>query len=238
MTPSSTGRSMQIKGRNKIPQGAAGFTLVELLIAVAISGIVMGGIYSVYLSQQTSYTAQAQATAMEQNVRAAVYFMQRDISMAGCDPSGTAHAGILTAESHSIRLTEDLNGNGDLSDSNEDISYYLYIPKDGIQKLGRRSPYEKNNNPVSPQPVAEGVDVLDFVYLDGARHVLPTPVSDPSKIRSVQVTLLVRSDRPDPHYLNTIVYRNQSGDVIFGPGNDHFRRRLLTVEVRCRNLAF
>jgi type IV pilus assembly protein PilW len=232
MTPSSTGRSMQIKGRNKIPQGAAGFTLVELLIAVAISGIVMGGIYSVYLSQQTSYTAQAQATAMEQNVRAAVYFMQRDISMAGCDPSGTAHAGILTATAHAIRLTEDLNGDGDAAEYNEDISYSLYT-SGGIQKLGRKTPFTASN-----QPVAEGVDVLDFVYLDGARHVLPTPVSDPSKIRSVQVTLLVRSDRADPHYLNTIVYRNQSGDVIFGPGNDHFRRRLLTVEVRCRNLAF
>ena len=232
MTPSSTGRSMQIKGRNKIPQGAAGFTLVELLIAVAISGIVMGGIYSVYLSQQTSYTAQAQATALEQNVRAAVYFMQRDISMAGCDPSGTAHAGILTATAHAIRLTEDLNGDGDAAEYNEDISYSLYT-SGGIQKLGRKTPFTASN-----QPVAEGVDVLDFVYLDGARHVLPTPVSDPSKIRSVQVTLLVRSDRPDPHYLNTIVYRNQSGDVIFGPGNDHFRRRLLTVEVRCRNLAF
>jgi type IV pilus assembly protein PilW len=232
MNSQSTGRPMRIKGRNRIWQGAAGFTLVELLIAVAISGIVMGGIYSVYLSQQTSYTAQAQATAMEQNVRAAVYFMQRDISMAGCDPSGTAHAGILSATAHAIRLTEDLNGDGDAAEYNEDISYSLYT-SGGIKKLGRKSPFTASN-----QPAAEGVDVLDFVYLDGARHVLPTPVPDPSKIRSVQVTLLVRSDKPDPHYLNTIVYRNQSGDVLFGPGNDHFRRRLLSVEVRCRNLAF
>jgi len=218
---------MRIKGRNKISQGAAGFTLVELLIAVAISGIVMAGIYSVYVSQESSYTAQAQATAMEQNVRAAVYFMQRDISMAGCDPSGTAHAGILTAAAHSIRLTEDLNGDGD-------ITYDLYV-KDGVQKLERKTPYSINH---TGQVAVQGVEVLDFVYLDGARHVLPTPVSDPSKIRSVQVTLLVRPDKEDPHYLNTVVYRNQSGDVIFGPGNDHFRRRLLTVEVRCRNLAF
>jgi type IV pilus assembly protein PilW len=232
MNPLSTGRSMRIKGKNRISQGAAGFTLVELLIATAIAGIVMGGIYSVYVSQQTSYTAQAQVTALEQNVRAAVYFMQRDISMAGCDPSGTAHAGILTATAHSIRLTEDLNGDGDAAEYNEDISYSLYT-SGGIQKLGRKTPFTTSN-----QPVAEGVDVLDFVYLDGAGQVLPAPVSDPSKIRSVQITLVVRSDKADPHYSNTIVYRNQSGAVIFGPRNDHFRRRLLTVEIRCRNLAF
>jgi len=214
-----------------------GFTLVELLIAVAIAGIVMGGIYSVYRSQQSSYVAQAQVTALEQQVRAAMFFMQRDISMAGCDPTGHANAGILTAGSNFIRFTEDLNGNGDPSEYNEDIAYSLYTSK-GVQKLGRRSPYKKNNHLVSNQPVVEHVDSLNFVYLDAAGNVLLTPVSDPSRIRSVQITLVVRGDKADPHFSNTTIYRNQFGARIFGPANDHFRRRLLTAEVLCRNLAF
>ncbi len=209
-----------------------GFTLVELLIAVAIAGIVMGGIYSVFLSQQSSYEAQAQVTALEQKVRAAMYFMQRDISMAGCDPSGNAHAGILTAGSHSIRLTEDLNSNGDSTEYNEDVTYDLYTTG-GIQKLGRKSPFTASN-----QPVVEDVDALDFLYFDAAGNVLPTPVSDPSRIRSVQITLVVRGEKTDPRFSNTTIYRNQAGTSIFGPANDHFRRRLLTAEVMCRNLAF
>ncbi len=209
-----------------------GFTLVELLIAVAIAGIVMGGIYSVYRSQQSSYVAQAQVTALEQQVRAAMFFMQRDISMAGCDPTGHANAGILAAGSNFIRFTEDLNGNGDPGEYNEDIAYALYRTG-GVQKLGRKTPFTATN-----QPVAEGVDALDFVYLDAAGNVLLTPVSDPSRIRSVQITLVVRGDKADPHFSNTTIYRNQFGARIFGPANDHFRRRLLTAEVLCRNLAF
>jgi len=209
-----------------------GFTIVELLIAVAIAGIVMGGIYSVYLSQQSSYAAQTQVTALEQKVRAAMYFMQRDISMAGCDPSGRANARILTADANSIRITEDLNANGDPGEYNEDITYDLYT-SGGIQKLGRKSPFPAHN-----QPVAELVDALDFVYLDAEGNVLPTPVSDPKQIRSVQITLVVRADEPDPQFSNTTIYRNQAGTPLFGPANDHFRRRLMTAEVLCRNLAF
>jgi len=230
-----TGGTNREDGRWRCNQG---FTLVELLIAVAIAGVVMGGIYSVYVSQETSYAALAQVTALEQKVRAAMFFMQRDISMAGCDPTDRADAGILTAGSHSIRFTEDLNGDGDPNEYNEDITYSLYTSKDGIQKLGRRSPYKKNNHFVHNQPVVEGVDALDFVYLDAAGTVLATPVSDPSQIRSVQITLVVRADKADPHFSNATIYRNQFDVPVFGPANDHFRRRLLTAEVLCRNLAF
>lgn len=229
-----TVRTNREGGRQRFSRG---FTLVELLIAVAIAGIVMAGIYSVYVSQQTSYAAQTQVTALEQKVRAAMYFMQRDISMAGCDPTGRADAGILTAGSHSIRFTEDLNGNGDPSEYNEDITYDLYTSK-GVQKLGRRSPYKKNNHLVHNQPVVEGVDALDFVYLDAGGNVLPTPVADPSQIRSIQITLVVRAGKADPHFSNTTIYRNQFDVPIFGPADDHFRRRLLTAQVLCRNLAF
>jgi len=223
---------MLIKGHIKERKRTAGFTLVETLIALTIAGVVMGGIYSVYLSQQGSYTAQEQVTALEQKVRAAMYFMNRDISMAGCDPTGNANARILTATAHSIRFTEDLNGNGDASEYNEDITYSLYM-SGGIQKLGRKTPFTANN-----QPVAENVEALDFIYLDKNSNVLPTPVADPSRIRSVQITLVVRADRKDPHYRNANVYKNQQGQVVLGPENDNFRRRLMTAQVLCRNLAF
>ncbi|MBN1907686.1 MAG: prepilin-type N-terminal cleavage/methylation domain-containing protein, partial [Deltaproteobacteria bacterium] len=62
-----------------------GFTLVELLIAMAIAGVVMAGVYSAYSSQQRSYLAQEQVAAVQQNLRVAMYFMEREIRMAGCD---------------------------------------------------------------------------------------------------------------------------------------------------------
>ena len=60
-----------------------GFTLVELMVAMAISLVVMGAIFLTFKSQQDSYIIQAQITATQQNLRSAMYMLTRDIQMAG-----------------------------------------------------------------------------------------------------------------------------------------------------------
>jgi len=60
-----------------------GFTLVELLVAMAISLVVMGAIFLTFKSQQDSYIIQDQITATQQNLRSAMYILTRDIQMAG-----------------------------------------------------------------------------------------------------------------------------------------------------------
>ena len=60
-----------------------GFTLVELLVAMTISLVVMGAITSTFKSQQDSYIVQTQISSMQQNLRAAMYMLTRDIQMAG-----------------------------------------------------------------------------------------------------------------------------------------------------------
>lgn len=209
----------------------AGFTLVELLLAMVLAAVVTAGIYSLYRFQQKSYAAQEQLSQLQTKMRTALYFLERDISMAGCDPTGGSNAGIITATSSSIRITEDRNANGDPTEYNEDITYSLYTAS-GIRKLGRKTPATASN-----QPIAEYIDALDFVYLDKHGNVLPAPVSDPGKIMSVQITLLGRTAKPVPGFKDTTVYKNQQGTVIFGPANDGYRRLLLTTQVLCRNMA-
>ncbi len=227
-----------------------GFTLVELLIAMAIAGIVMAGVYSAYSSQQRSYIVQEQVAAVQQNLRVAMYFMEREIRMAGCDPKGSAGAGIRTASPNSIRITMDITGgqtdgldndgdsnideadeanfgDGDTNDVNEDLTYSLYT-SGGIQKLGRKKPSTNN------QPVAENIDALNLVYLDKDEN----PTITLAEIRSVQITLVARTARGDRGLKNTTVYTNQQGDQIFVAPGDNFRRKLLTAQVNCRNLVF
>jgi prepilin-type N-terminal cleavage/methylation domain-containing protein len=60
-----------------------GFTLVELLVAMLITLVVMGAIFLTFKSQQDSYIIQDQITATQQNLRAAMYILTRDIQMAG-----------------------------------------------------------------------------------------------------------------------------------------------------------
>jgi type IV pilus assembly protein PilW len=224
------------------------FTLIELLVALAISGVVMAGIYSAYYSQQKSYIAQEQVAAMQQNLRAAMYIMQREIRMAGCDPTGSAGAGIQTANTNSIAFTSDFTGgesdgkdndnngsvdeanekrfsDGFCDDTNENVTYSLYTT-DGIQKLGR-------DTGGGNQPVAENIDALDFVYLDSNGAATAT-ISD---IRSVQITMVARTGRGDPGYTNNTSYQNQQGTTVYIALNDNFRRKLLTAEVKCRNLG-
>jgi prepilin-type N-terminal cleavage/methylation domain-containing protein len=60
-----------------------GVTLIELLIALAMSSILMAGLYRVFISQQKTHTVQEEVVDMQQNVRTAIYRMISEIRMAG-----------------------------------------------------------------------------------------------------------------------------------------------------------
>ena len=114
-----------------------GFTLVEMMIAVTIFGIVMTGIYQTYDSQQKTYIMQEHVIDMQQNNRTAIYFLGQELRMAGYDPSGKADAdtgtgyfqdspGFDNATIGEFGITMDLNGDRDiLNDQNEIIRYAL-----------------------------------------------------------------------------------------------------------------
>ena len=60
-----------------------GFTLIEMMVAVVIAGVVMGSVLYTFRSQQSSYAVQEQVAMMQQNLRAAMDYMVGDIQMAG-----------------------------------------------------------------------------------------------------------------------------------------------------------
>jgi type IV pilus assembly protein PilW len=215
-----------------------GFTLVELLVAMAVSLLAIGAIYSTFLNQFKSYQIQEEVAAMQQNIRAAMYHMQREIRMAGCDPTGLAGAGITAASPTSISFTKDVRGDstgsdpdGATDDANESITYSL-----------------SNNNLVrntggGNQTVAENIDALNFVYLDGASPPAPLalvsgsiPSGNLSQIRSVEITIVARTCRNLKASPNNMVYYNQQGTQIFAQ-NDRYSRKRLTAFINCRNLG-
>ena len=64
-----------------------GFSLVELVVAMAISLVVMAGVYKVYVTQQDTYLLQEQVAEMQQNARVAKYVLTKDIRMVGYNPT-------------------------------------------------------------------------------------------------------------------------------------------------------
>jgi len=217
----------------------AAFTLIELLITLVIFAVAITAIYTSYLTQQKTYVAQTEVTAMQQNLRAGMYHLERTLRMAGFDPHNTAKSGFLVASNNEVQLTSDLNRDGNLVDNggpsfdkNENAHYLIDDDNDLAYKSGLGN----------PQPLAENIQVINFVYLNEDNDVLnpdlgDVPANDLKKIRSVQITMVARTEKPDPEYLNTNVYRNQQGEVILAAQNDHFRRRALTTTIRCRNMG-
>ncbi len=228
---------------------SVGFTLIELLIAMAVSGIIMTGVYSAFKSQQDSYLAQEQVAEMQQNIRAGLYLMTSEIRMAGYDPLGIAGSTITTATQGRMGFSQDVtdnagtgDGDGDTADSNENITYGFangfdndadgIVDGNGVAPLGR-------NTGGGFQAVAESMQALEFYYtlVDGTQSLAP---ADPNTVSAVQISILARGRLPDLNYSDTRTYPTVGttpGGATWGPYNDNFRRRFQTITVKCRNMG-
>lgn len=67
----------------RIIKNKKGVTLIELLIALIISALLIAGIYKTFIGQQKTYIVQEQVVDMQQNLRAGINKMMREIRMAG-----------------------------------------------------------------------------------------------------------------------------------------------------------
>lgn len=94
----------------RLNRGSNGFTIVELLISIAVFGIVVAGITLAYQAQLRSYYTQREMVDMQQNLRAATYLMTRELKLAGLDPTGKAGADITVADAHTISFSMDFTG--------------------------------------------------------------------------------------------------------------------------------
>ncbi len=63
-----------------------GFTLTELMIVTALLGLVLSGMYNMFVHQQKSYSVQDDVSIMQQNVRVGLGYLVKDIRMAGYIP--------------------------------------------------------------------------------------------------------------------------------------------------------
>ena len=226
-----------------------GFTLLELLVAMMISTIVMAAIYATYRAQLRSHITQQALVEMQQNARAAMFAMEREIKMAGFDPSGDADAKILIVDVAQIKFQIDRNEDGNPApapgtDQNEQIRYALTA--DG--GLGREV-WGPPEGAGTLQTVAENIEILEFICLDEDGVVIPIPLDyaivpdriELARIRSIQITLIARSGANVPvlmmKHTDHKTYTNQQGDQLLVDPDDDFRRIVLTADIQCRNLG-
>ena len=194
----------------------AGFTMVELLVAMVIAAIVMTSVYSVYYSQQKSYIVQEQVAAMHQNLRAAITIMEREIRMAGCNPTGNASTvGFLDNQADRIQFTEDVRGkdpgdppDGDTGDDDENISYYL-TDADGDGDADDLVRDTGGTEADIEKVIAENISSLTFIYLQGDGVSTATGLED---IRFVRIIVTAtNNDKSKTETLQTRVNARNIG---------------------------
>lgn len=233
--------------RRSIPWSSPGFTLVELMMTLAISFILVAALYSAYLSQQRSQIAQGQVTDLQQNVRAAVEMMTAEIRMAGFNPQGSAGSGIVVATRGRFQFTRDMEtngigvapGDGDITGADENVTYGFAdaddATRDGIADAG--AAWLGRNSGAGFSPIAENIQAVEFLYLVGD-NLTPTPApsaAELANIRAVTITVLARAANPDRQFTSAAAYTSASGAV--WNVNDNFRRRLYTTTVKLRNMG-
>ena len=82
-------------------RASAGFTLIEMLIAMVVSMIIIAAIYTSYQIQQKAYTVQRELARMENCLRAAAYIMKEDILNSGRNEAMDGTIGILNSSNWS-----------------------------------------------------------------------------------------------------------------------------------------
>jgi prepilin-type N-terminal cleavage/methylation domain-containing protein len=182
-----------MKEKNR-KQAQKGFTLIELLIVLFISGIVLTGIYKTFFSQQSAYRTQEQVAELNQNLRAALDLMVREIRLANYKTSTSSFMGILEASPTRIRVLADLNQDGDTLDDNEDITYN-YDPSS--KKIWRNE---------AQFVLAENIIQFSFLYTlaDGSTTQSPAHLGE---IRKITVSITGRTASPS---LGTGQYRTMT----------------------------
>ena len=201
------------KRRTFSETSVAGFTLIEVMIAVTIGLLMLAAVYSVYAGLIRSYTTQNVAADIQQNVRAGIDFIAEDIMMAGLDPNNTAGSGFEVASSANLRFTSDRNLNGTIDNTDSERITYAY---DGVNRMLNQCLYEGSGSD-DWELFFDNVANLTFSYRDASGTDLgdPVPAGDLADIRMVVISLTIQAPA----------------------GREGTINRTYTTQIRCRNIG-
>ena len=203
-----------------------GFTLVEILFALAIGLVVMGAIYMAMITGQRSSVGIEQRVSAAQDIRASLEVMSMEIGMAsfnpnfasgiwretgGCaNPSASqAFRGIQVADQNNIAVEMDINENSAVGppDANEVIAYAYDFANRRITRstnCGGGQPFlgevagtqGRSVRVINGEPA---VNIPVFRYFDGQGVDITggLPGAIPN-IRRIEIALVVETDNVDP----------------------------------------
>jgi len=201
-----------------------GFTLLEILFALAIGLVVMGAIFVAMITGKRSSVGIEQRVSAAQDARASLEIMSVEIGMASFNPNfvpgiwretGTcnnpsasqAFRGIQVATPNAITVEMDIDENGVVGNPNEVIAYVYDIPNRRITRstnCGGAQPFLGETVGTAGRSVRiingeAAVNLPVFRYFDGQGVDITggLPGAIPN-IRRIEIALAVETENPDP----------------------------------------
>jgi type II secretory pathway pseudopilin PulG len=151
---------------------AAGFSLIELMIAMGTTLVVMGIAATLLASSFSVRARENRRSDGIADVQRALNIMTREIANSGFNLTNNGvvgcAGGACDSDGVSIRIRANLNryteNDTDVSDAGEDLKYFLQPSVDGITVYLAR--YDANNAGTKATVLANRVDALQFHYFD------------------------------------------------------------------------
>jgi len=159
---------------------AASVTLTELLVTVALVGVVSMAALGLLEQGQRAWAIGAARAESQQSARVALARLVADVRAAGF--GGEGFDAVAVAEPDRIVLQQDLDGDGAIATAGERVTWRL------AGAILRRDAGG------GAQPVVNGVGAFELRYLD-ARGIA---TAVPADVRSVIVALATAPDRASP----------------------------------------
>ncbi len=172
-----------------------GITLIELLAALVIGGIIIAGIYRVIIAQSKAYVFQDQIVETQQNIRSAMEILSRDLRMTGFNGDNTPLTPYITPGTNNITIFYQQNG------VVRQVSYLV----DGRSILMRSQvPPDSPPSEAGGDPILTDVNALNFTYgidtdEDGmVNNWVAAGGTGTSRIIAVQVVLTAKPAQVNP----------------------------------------
>jgi type IV pilus assembly protein PilW len=208
-----------------------GLAFIELLVALVLFGMVVAGIYRLFIAQNTAYVVQDQVVEVQQNIRSAMEILLRDIRMAGFDDDNAGSAITITnpivypVSGNSITVNYEYYDKGALQYQRHTVAYWLDVPSSSLF----RQPTV--DNVAGPQEVLlENVEALSFTYgadqngdgvmddLNGNGVIddgdwIPAANVGTRKVIAVRVTLAARPAQVNPEVQKIVIPRTLTSAI-------------------------
>lgn len=187
-----------------------GYTLIELMVSLAVLGIIIVGIFELYTSMRQTWLDEEKKAAAQQEARIAMDNMVRELMMMGYG----SDTKILTAKADEIRFEESVMNSAGTAYDNWRITYKLQ--GENLVRSSITRPDDEAGLPETVRTMMEKVKALDFEYYykdegtehnvadfqvpwdEGVSEITDTPQVNRNLIRRVKMKLVVASGAKNP----------------------------------------